>query len=346
MKKPWYRKDRDCWVVNDEKNVPQSIKDPETGDLIRGKNSKRRAEQAWGKSLQAKVSNQTTNDRPLAAVFDMYLQDMQTRCSQRTIGQYRSAYDHFLARWPKLRVGELTGLHLSQHFSEQGFIQNTQRFHIGAYKAALNWAASMHIRLIASNPIDQLDRPPAAYRPDDYVVEPELHKRMLECADDQAQVEMLTALYETGCRPCSVAAVTAAECDLTRGVWVLRNHKVERKVQRPAIIPLSTKMIDLCSKLCEKRPEGPLFLRADGTTWKNYTIYSCFRKLRKRAKLPEHLSPYAYRHGFGTRLLVSGASDAVAAACMGHFSTATIHRHYSHLRANTKELRAAVDKIV
>lgn len=345
MRKPWYRKDRDCWVVNDDNGVPQSIRDPQTGDLVRGKNSRRRAEQAWAKSLQANPQQATTIDRPLAEVFDLYLQDMRSRCSERACKQYEQMYEDFLKRWPRLRVGELTTQHINKHLIESSFIPNTRRFYIGVYKAALNWAASPDIRVIPYNPIDKMRRPQAVYRPDDYLVEAEAHKRMLEFAEDEHQKLVLIALYETGCRPCAIASVTAAECDLEKGVWVLANHKVQKKVQRPAIIPLSSTMIQICERLCKERPEGPLFRRRDGLPWKNYTIYYYFRKIKRLAKVPQHLSPYAYRHGFGTRLLTSGASDAVAAACMGHFSTATIHRHYSHIRANTKELRAAVDKI-
>jgi len=52
-----------------------------------------------------------------------------------------------------------------------------------------------------------------------------------------------------------------------------------------------------------------------------------------------------YRHTFATDVLDRNVWDAHVAELLGHASTAMIHRHYGHLAAKAKVLRASLDQV-
>ena len=54
---------------------------------------------------------------------------------------------------------------------------------------------------------------------------------------------------------------------------------------------------------------------------------------------------YGYRHTFATEALASGVSDAQVAALLGHSSTATLHKHYSHLTSQATAMREALSRV-
>src|SRR5580700_7245960 len=86
----------------------------------------------------------------------------------------------------------------------------------------------------------------------------------------------------TGCRPGEVAKVTAADCDLAAGIWVLAKHKTAKKTGTPRVIYLPPEAVELTRELVAKHPEGPLFLNSRGQPWTRNAIRIRFRNLRQK----------------------------------------------------------------
>jgi len=65
---------------------------------------------------------------------------------------------------------------------------------------------------------------------------------------------------------------------------------------------------------------------------------------RQRAGIP-HAIAYGLRHSFATTALVNGVPDALVAELLGHSGTTMLHKHYSHLTAQSQALREALNRV-
>lgn len=209
--------------------------------------------------------------------------------------------------------------------------------------AAYNWAVEQE--LLPSNPLKGLKKPRALTRGADALVSPADHLRLMAAAPPYVR-NVLFVLQQTGCRPCEVLRVTAAEFDEAAGVWVLERHKSSHRTGRPRIIFLTPGEVELCRSLAGQFPVGPLFRRASGRAFPEaYYLPRLLRSLRKKLGLPVTLTPYSYRHGFATDALARGVPDAHVAELLGHTSTAMLHRHYAHLGAKATVLRESLRSV-
>jgi integrase len=199
------------------------------------------------------------------------------------------------------------------------------------------------LEMLRVNPLRSLKKPPPTRR--DRVVTPEEWAELVAAVKDQEFKDFLFALRETGCRPGEVRRVTADQVNLELGVWVLEHHKTRKKTGLPRVVYLTPGMIDLCKRLCERWPDGPIFR---GPKRWNYRPFSrnglrCrFRRLR--AKLP-HLKgvvSYTARHTFITDALERGVPVATVAELAGHKDLKMISQHYSHLSEKRRHLQEAV----
>ena len=94
--------------------------------------------------------------------------------------------------------------------------------------------------------------------------------------------------------------VTAREFDGEKGIWVLQKHKCDA-TGKPRVIYLTPSIVQMCKRLAEKSPEGPLFRRRSGKPFPPaYYLAKLVRNLRRRLGLRESITPYGLRHGFAT----------------------------------------------
>src|SRR5207247_1320742 len=140
--------------------------------------------------------------------------------------------------------------------------------------------------------------------------------------------EMLIGLHQSGVRPEELCGVTAADFHPEKGVWNVRGKTGERPVG------LTQQLTELCRKLAERHPTGPLFRNAKGGAWRPQTVAETIRRLRKWLKkegkaVPDSAFPYAFRHSYATGLLLQGVDQVRVAKQMGH-SPAMLHKHYTH----------------
>jgi site-specific recombinase XerD len=152
---------------------------------------------------------------------------------------------------------------------------------------------------------------------------------ILSVIRDRQFREFMQAMLETGCRASEVARVTAAMVNLDIGVWVLSEHKTEKKTQKPRVVYLTPAMVELSRKLMAEYPEGPIFRsprRKSAITRQG--IRRRFRRLR--AKLPhlKHFICANLRATFATQALANGVGVAQVAELLGHADTTMVAKHF------------------
>jgi site-specific recombinase XerD len=198
------------------------------------------------------------------------------------------------------------------------------------------------------------------------VLEIDQVEALLAVVDDQlvaadgephAKVEHATALalrdralvetaYAAGLRISELAAADLASLELRRGeIRVMGKGRKERigLLGRPARAALAAYLEDGRPTLIARRPHGEaepaeIFLNHRGAPLGVRGLRYRLDLLRRRAGLPDGVSPHTLRHSFATHLLDGGADLRVVQELLGHESLATtqVYTHVSPTR-----LRAA-----
>jgi integrase/recombinase XerD len=173
---------------------------------------------------------------------------------------------------------------------------------------------------------------------------------------DRAIVEVA---YAAGLRISELAAAELSSVDLARGeIRVLGKGRKERigLLGRPAIGALEAYLEQARPALDARRSRGApkssrrepgspgsrgsdaVFLNSEGRPIGVRGLRYRIDRLRRRAGLPEGVSPHTLRHSFATHLLDGGADLRVVQELLGHESLATT-QVYTHVSA--ARLRAA-----
>lgn len=125
--------------------------------------------------------------RSLSEIRDLYVQDLQQRCSAKHTDNVALRVNHLLRWLGPVRVRDLQAIDLMRYRTERlraGRSHRTVNCHLGGLKAMLNWAASAG--LIAENPIRNLR--PLPYR--------EEHQKHVRRALSDSEIEKLLAAAE------------------------------------------------------------------------------------------------------------------------------------------------------
>jgi len=232
--------------------------------------------------------------------------------------------------------------------------RGSQRNAIVSLQAAFNWG--VRVGLLNRNPLQGIEQPTANSRGAETMIgstteECELtHARILAAVPSPFR-EFVQALKDTGARPGELIAATAADFDREAGAFIFRkeasrgagrfSHKTAGK-GRDRVIFLHGATLAHVLSLIDKRPSGPLFRQRNGRPFTEGHLATRFMRLRQKLNLP-HLTAYSYRHTFATALLKAGMDVDALAEVMGN-SAQVIRRHYSHLLADTKGLRAKLER--
>jgi len=164
---------------------------------------------------------------------------------------------------------------------------------------------------------------------------------------DRALVEVA---YAAGLRISELAAIDLGSLDLARGrIRVLGKGRKEREglLGRPAIAALRAYLEDGRPVLLERREVADvipptLFLNHRGEPLGVRGLRYRLDRLRRRAGLPDGVSPHTLRHSFATHLLDGGADLRVVQELLGHESLATTqtYTHVSPIRLRSAYLGA------
>ncbi|MFM2104981.1 MAG: Tyrosine recombinase XerD [Chloroflexota bacterium] len=169
---------------------------------------------------------------------------------------------------------------------------------------------------------------------------------------DRALVE---TAYAAGLRISELAAATIGALDLRRGeVRVVGKGRKERigLLGRPAREALADYLVEGRPTLLDRRrpttppalpaPPVEIFLNHRGGPLGVRGLRFRLDGLRRRAGLPEGVSPHTLRHSFATHLLDGGADLRVVQELLGHESLATtqVYTHVSPTRLRAAYLGA------
>ena len=144
-------------------------------------------------------------------VLEQYLQKhIERTASAEALHDYTQWFKSFLARWPGIRVRDLTADHIETWWAEchPEWGQSMQNLVGSVFKAGLNRAAA-HDRgkpLIPVNPIRDWKLPPMKKRSAKTVVTAEEFRKVLERVKWDRMRDVMVVLWETGTRPVNLAA--------------------------------------------------------------------------------------------------------------------------------------------
>lgn len=218
------------------------------------------------------------------------------------------------ARFPLARDGK------------DGYSRDTVRGMMAAVQRAFNWAVERD--KIPYSPIAKVRKPGKVQR--DVCLMPGQWELLLAEVKPCPFRDFLVALRFTGARPQEVRQVEARHLFLDHDppFWTLEPEKVKGG-ERARITPLVGPMVDICRRLAQKWPEGPIFRTRRGKPWNRCSVHS--RLWRLTNKLGFRVCAYGFRHTFNTHAQRHGATATSTAVVLGHKDGRMAESQYQHL---------------
>lgn len=353
--KPWFRSAKSAWYV--EVGGAQRFlgRHPE-GAAPPQKSKKTRQWNAPPAILEAfhKLMLEGPHPRPgpapsppaalsVAQVCDLFLAHSQAHNDPGTYKWYKSFLDDLCnhrdtqaGQLGLLPAAELLPKHVSAWLDAHGGWTTARGCAIRAVKRAFNFADEEgHLR---PNPIKKVPRESVPSR--GRVLTPEERREVLAAIGDEPFRLFVEAMQESGCRPSEVARVTAADVNLSLGVWELKKHKTGKKTGKPRVVYLTPRLLEITQGLMARHPQGPLFRGPrGGRAFTKRGVCSRFWRLRKKLPHLKDAIAYAYRASFTTEALQNGVGVAQVAELLGHQDTTMVMKHYSRIRDNVAYMR-------
>jgi integrase len=332
----WFRTSKNAWYATvDGRKVALGVK---------GRENKAEARKAWHRLMadgpkpkpQPKTEPKAAT---LRAVIDGFLADAEARVSAECLRNYRKHLLPFKAKHGHRPAVSLTVAEAESYARRPEWSPSYRNGILGSLVSAYRWAE--RTGLVAVSPLRHLRKPPKTSRGAKALICQADHERLCEAAQPSFRA-FLKLLWLTGARPGEIAGLTAADLDLAKGVAVLSEHKTAH-LGKVRIIFLCPEAVGLLRPLVAACPSGLLFPGQDGGRLTVSAITCRFTRLCKKAGVK--CIAYGYRHTFATTALANGVPDAQVAALMGHSGTAMLHRHYSHLTAQSQALREALGRV-
>jgi integrase len=344
--KPWFRASKQAWYVEHRfKKVrlgshPEGAPPPKKSTS--GWNAPPEIMDAFYKLMATDPANLPKPEKiAVALICDLFLDHSQKHHNPETYANYKHFLQSFSEAYGRDLAAELKPFHVTRWLDAHPSWKGGRRHAVIAVRRAFSWADQQGI--LSPNPLRTLkaDRVKRRTR---VLTKPELAE-ILAAIRDRPFREFMQAMLETGCRPSEVARVTAANVDLSLGVWMFDEHKTAKKTHRPRVIYLTPAMVDLSRKLVALYPEGPLFRGPRGkVAFTRHNIRCRFRRLREKLPHLKHFVCYNVRHTFATQALVNGVGVAQVAELLGHSSTEMVSKTYGHLADQVTHMRDAARK--
>jgi integrase/recombinase XerD len=338
MRKPFFRKSRNCWFVKDD-----------AGRFIRLDENKSKAFRIW-KAMPSNSVRLPSNS--LASLLDDFLDEHEPQMTKTKFAAYRFLAQSFLdfvgdiyleeigtatvLRWlqhPRLKDGENLKPWSSTRQSDAG----------SAIKTIFKWAEDTD--RISKSPLRRIKLPSRTSRTN--VISTDDHARLVRSAM-QSHHSRSFALYliasHCGARPQQIRDVEAKDVSPDFSTMVFFKHKNFCKTKKPLVVFVPPCLQTVLKILVAKRPTGKLFLNDLGRPWKKDTICRRMKRLRERLGMDSSVIAYAYRHTFATDALRAGIDLSTVATLLGHSSTVMVSRVYGHLSEHPEHIHEAAAK--
>lgn len=298
---------------------------------------------AWEKYHQLMANHVAVTEQliTVARLFDTYLEWCSTRRSSGTYENnkryLRSFVDCIGVRLP---IAKLRPLHISAWMdAHPDWTDTTKNDAISIAQRPFNWAVRQG--RIDRNPIAFLEDKPSRQRREVVYSTEQWDAVMAQVRRPQFR-DLLSFLWETGCRPQEARLLEARHVDLKNGVAVFPPSESKGK-RHPRVLFLNDAAVAILKPRCEQFPTGPLFRNAYGKPWTKDAVKCLLTRIRDKMGLPV-LCAYGIRHSFATEGLKNGVDSISLAALMGHSDVSMIARCYQHLAKNPEFLRRQAEK--
>lgn len=330
---PWFYAAKNAWYV--------WIGGRKVSLRVKGEENKADALTAWHKLMGGEEPKPGPRARraTVREVIDGFLADAESRVSSECLRNYRKHLLPFAKKHGPRPAEALTAAEAEAYVRKPEWSPCYRNGILGSLVSAYRLAEG---HLIARNPLQRLRKPPKASRGTKALVSAEDHATLREHADPFFRA-FLQLLWLTGARPGEIAGLRAEDVDLAQGVAVLTEHKMAH-LGKCRIVFLCPEAVNILRERIAERPQGLLFPGEDGDLLTAQAIGCRLRRLCVKAGV-KHCIAYGYRHSFATQALANGVPDAQVAALLGHSGTAMLHRHYSHLTAQSQALREALGRV-
>jgi integrase len=291
-------------------------------------------------------------------VADAWLDHVQQSYDPERYRLCKARVNEFLAYLGKdIKVRDLRPRHVENWIKEKPGVRTdgTRRLYKAMILAALNWAASARVRMIAANPLrGKLDLPEGGSRGGEAIWTPKIFKIVTGNVNARF-ADFLRALAWTGARPSTVRKIEAHHYRPHLKVWdvedIYRGRKSNRKTVRR--IWLSPQMVELVERLNKEHPEGPIFVNTKDRPYSGDTVTMMLFKLKLRLKkrkppilLPENLTVYGLRHTFATQFIVQHPDKLeYLRELLGHKDLKMIRKHYGHLFDESAALHGVLNDL-
>lgn len=116
-------------------------------------------------------------------------------------------------------------------------------------------------------------------------------------------------MWFTGALPGEIAKIEARH--LEDGLWRLAptEHTTGRMTGKDRVIGVCDELYESVDRLTALYPTGPIFRNSIGRPWTTSASYVRFETAREKKIIRKQVTPYAYRHAWGTHALENGRLD-------------------------------------
>jgi integrase len=269
--KPWYRASRATWYVTIRGQQQNLGPDKET---------------AWELYKQLLVQSPEpaahVHGQSVLGLIDKFLAWCREHRVNDTYEWYRWRLQQFAQAVPRtLTADQLRPFHIDEFLQKhEGWADGTKHGVARAVQRAMRWAEKQGY--IAKSPIAHYEKAKPGRRT--LVIAPDEFERLLALGGGQPFRDLLSATWETGCRPQESLIVEAKHVDLVNARWVIPpdDSKDERW---PRIVYLTDIALEITRRLMHQNPAGPIFRNSDGNPWTPYAVNCAFIRLQIRLGL-------------------------------------------------------------
>lgn len=330
--KPFFRTHDSWWYVQLGKRQHK---------LVHGRENEAEAYRRYHRLMAAEgLVEKKTGPVRVAVLCDLFLDFSEQNHEPDTFRWFKHFLQSFCERHGTMDVADLKPFHVSRWLAAHAWGQSSRAAAITCVKRAINWGVDEGY--LDDSPLKKLKKPPIKRRKK--IVTPDERRTIIGALTDKAFKLLVFALSQTGCRPGEIHRVTAEDCLLDVGVWRLDKHKTESKTDESRVIYLTRPMVNLCRRLIQLHPSGPIFRNSKDKPWRKSSMRLRFYRLRERLGLPRGIVAYAMRHTWTTEALERGVPMATVAELLGHKSLKMLQKHYNHLVEKVKHLRNAAER--
>jgi len=333
--KPWYRASQDRWYV--------TLHGKKVSLGVTGQGNKKAALSAWHRlSLEPPPAPKPVIvPAPLtvAKMVDDYLAEATGRVKPSTLAVLKGRLASFKKAFGKADPNAITVKQVETFMAGKTWKPSSKNGFVAALKACWKWAAASVV--IPTNPLAKLVKPAGESRGAKALITLAAHRRLTAKASKPLKA-LLTLLWETGARPSELASLKIGDVDYGQRLAVITDHKTAHH-GKPRILFLTDTALAVLREGSEGREAGYILRTVQGNRWAKNAICTAVRKLALKVEVSA--TAYGYRHTFATDALSKGVPDTHVAALLGHSGTAMLHRHYSHLTANSRAMREAAARI-